>query len=144
MSNAAYPESSSATRKKEKKHRLSGLLGKREKTPEPTAEPASAPAPAPALDSAYGSSEANSADGAHNTPHNFIPENERHTSDIIQAEKNSEIANIDQDRNLAVKPSTGQVFDEDTGEVVTVVTTTVRPNTLRRASSRTSPYIVRG
>lgn len=98
----------------EKKHRLSRLLGKREKTPEP--QPDVGP------DSAYGSSEANSADGPHG---GFIPENERHNNEMIPAEKNSEIANIDQDRNLAVKPSTGEVFDEDTGEVVTVVTTTV-------------------
>ena len=43
----------------------------------------------------------------------------------VPAEKNSDIANIDQGRNLAMKPSTGEVFDEDTGEVITVVTTTV-------------------
>ncbi len=117
MSTAAYPE---------KKHRLSRLLGKREKTPEPNAEHTVEPTPAPVTepnhDSAYGSSEANSADGPH---HNFIPENERHGGEMVPAEKNSEIANIDQARNLAVKPSTGEVFDEDTGEVVTVVTTTV-------------------
>jgi hypothetical protein len=113
MSRAVNSKTPSPTRDKEKKNRLSRLLGKREKTPEP--------GPRAGLDSAYGSSEANSAHG----PQGIIPENERHTNDTIPAEKNSEIANIDQDRNLALKPSTGEVFDEDTGEVVTVVTTTV-------------------
>ncbi|KIW70510.1 hypothetical protein PV04_02772 [Phialophora macrospora] len=117
MSRAVNSKTPSPTRDKEKKHRLSRLLGKREKTPEP--------GPGAGLDSAYGSSEANSANG----PHDFIPENERHANDVMHAEKNSEIANIDQDRNLAVKPSTGEVFDEDTGEVVTVVTTTTTTTT---------------
>jgi hypothetical protein len=121
MSQPAYvTKSVSPSRDKEKKNRLSRLLGKREKTPEPTAETGKPSLAAPTPDSAYGSSEANSADG----PHGIIPESERHGGEMIPAEKNSDIANIDQDRNLAVKPSTGEVFDEDTGEIVTVVTTT--------------------
>ena len=128
MSSADQPKSTSPTQDREKKSRFGRLLGKREKTPEPTG-PATATTTAPALtpndvgpDSAYGSNEPTIADGRQV----FIPENERHGGEMIPAEKNSEIANIDQDRNLAVKPSTGEVFDEDTGEVVTVVTTTVR------------------
>ena len=112
---SAYPRSSSPTREREKKSRLSRLLGgKREKTPEPTNDTAH--------DSAYGSSEPTSSEAVPT----FIPENERHGGEMVPAEKNSEVANIDQHRNLAMKPSTGEVFDEDTGEVVTVVTTTVR------------------
>jgi len=89
---------SSGQPEEKKKHRgLGRLLGKRDKTPE---RPDHLP------DSAYGSSEANSADGAVAG---------RSTPDMVSAEKNSEIANIDQDRNLALRPSTGEVFDEDTG-----------------------------
>jgi hypothetical protein len=111
-----------------KKGRLSRVFGKRDKTPEPHSEPTMSPNNA-GPDSGYGTSEANSsADGPH--PQSgvgaIIPENERRGGEMVPAEKNSEIANIDSDRNLAMKPSTGEVFDEDTGEVVTVVTTTVR------------------
>merc|ERR1712230_196294 len=105
---------SSGQPEEKKKHRgLGRLLGKRDKTPE---RPDHLP------DSAYGSSEANSADGAVAG---------RSTPDMVSAEKNSEIANIDQDRNLALRPSTGEVLDEDTGEVVTVVTTTTTTTTTK-------------
>ena len=100
----------------EKKHRgLGRLLGKKDKSPQPTEQLRPDPLP----DSAYGSSGANSADGVQG----------RNSAEIVHAEKNSEIANIDQDRNLALRPSTGEVFDEDTGEVVTVVTTTTTTTT---------------
>ena len=115
MSHSAFVMSnSSPTNEREKKPRgLSRLLGKREKTPEPR--------PEVHPDSAYGSSEAPSADSAQGRT--------SPPTEMISAEKNSEIANIDQDRNLALKPSTGEVFDEDTGEVVTVVTTTTTTTT---------------
>merc|ERR1711939_273661 len=106
MSHTVAAMSSGQPEEKKKHRSLGRLLGKRDKTPE---RPDHLP------DSAYGSSEANSADGAVAG---------RSTPDMVSAEKNSEIANIDQDRNLALRPSTGEVFDEDTGEVVTVVTTT--------------------
>lgn len=82
--------------KSEKKNRLSRLLGtKRDKSQEP---------PTVLPDSAYASSETPSGepfkDAAMSTP------------DIVPAEKNSEIANIDQGRNLAVRPSTGEVLDQ--------------------------------
>lgn len=113
--------------KEKKPGRLGRLLGKREKTPEKDLEPQTEPhpdlqretRPEPLPDSAYGSSEANSADGPRG----------QNTPEVIPAEKNSEIANIDQDRNLALRPSTGEVFDEDTGEIVTVVTTTTTTTT---------------
>jgi hypothetical protein len=92
---------------KEKKGRFSRLLGsKRDKSPEspPTFPP----------DSAYASE---------------TPITDKSASDIVPAEKDSEIANIDKDRNLGVKPSTGEVLDRDTGEVVTVVTTTTTTTT---------------
>ena len=97
----------------EKKNRLSRLLGKRDKSQEP---------PAIDPDSAYASSETPSRDTAQDpTPHA--------TPDFVPAEKNSDIANIDRDRNLEVKPSTGEVRDQDTGELVTVVTTTTTTTT---------------
>lgn len=95
---------------KEKKGRLSRLLGtKREKSPEspPTFPP----------DSAYASE----------TP--LTDKSATSATDIVPAEKDSEIANIDKDRSLGVRPSTGEVFDRDTGEVVTVVTTTTTTTT---------------
>ena len=46
------------------------------------------------------------------------------TTDIVPAERDSEIADIDKGRNLGLRPTTGEVFDRDTGEMVTVVTTT--------------------
>ncbi|ETN46684.1 uncharacterized protein HMPREF1541_00871 [Cyphellophora europaea CBS 101466] len=98
---------------KEKKKRFSRLLGtKREKSPEspPTFPP----------DSAYASSD---------TPITPATDNNKSTSEIVPAEKNSEIANIDKDRNLGVRPATGEVLDRDTGEVVTVVTTTTTTTT---------------
>lgn len=92
---------------KEKKSRFGRLLGsKRDKSPEspPTFPP----------DSAYASE---------------TPITDKSTPDIVPAEKNSDIANIDKDRNLGLKPSTGEVLDRDTGEVVTVVTTTTTTTT---------------
>jgi hypothetical protein len=95
----------------EKKSRLSRMLGgsKRDKSPEqpPTFPP----------DSAYASDTPTPSAAGKSTP------------DIVPAEKNSEIANIDKDRNLGLKPSTGEVLDRDTGEVVTVVTTTTTTTT---------------
>ncbi|KAK4946365.1 hypothetical protein LTR10_014563 [Elasticomyces elasticus] len=108
----------------EKRHRgLGRLLGKRDKTPERER-------PDLQTDSAYGSSEANSADGpapARSEPPRSEPM--RSDSDMVSAEKGSEIGDIDQNRNLALRPSTGEVFDEDTGEIVTVVTTTTTTTT---------------
>ena len=100
-----------ASTQPEKKNRLSRLLGgKRDKSPaEPTMPP----------DSAYASSETPSAE----------PAKERSTSELVPAEKNSDIANIDKDKSLALRPSTGEVFDRDTGEMVTVVTTTTTTTT---------------
>lgn len=93
----------------EKKSKFSRLLGKRDKTPErPTTLP----------DSAYASSDNPSGDSAN-----------RVTPEIIPADKQSEIGHIDQDKNLAIKPSTGEVIDRDTGEIVTVVTTTTTTTT---------------
>jgi hypothetical protein len=98
--------------KSEKKNRLSRLLGKREKSPNPMAiDP----------DSAYESSETPSAEPFKDTANS--------TPDTVPVEKNSEMANIDQDRNLVVRPATGEVLDRDTGEVVTVVTTTTTTTT---------------
>ena len=96
----------------EKKNRLSRLLGKREKGVEqPTVPP----------DSAYASSETPSGEAPRDMSHS--------TPDMVPVEKNSEMANIDQDRNLAVNPSTGEVHDQDTGELITVVTTTTTTTT---------------
>ena len=99
--------------KPEKKTRFSRLLGgKREKSSErPTLDP----------DSAYASSETPSRDAPLETP-NATPE-------FVPAERNSDIANIDRDRNLELNPSSGEVRDQDTGELVTVVTTTTTTTT---------------
>lgn len=91
--------------------RFSRLLGtKRDKSPDqpPTFPP----------DSAYASSDGPTPSAAGKS-----------TPEIVPAEKNSEIANIDKDRNLGLKPSTGEVLDRDTGEIVTVVTTTTTTTT---------------
>ena len=103
----------------QKKTRFSRLLGgsKREKSPPEH--------PAAFTDSAYASSDIT-------TPGTVNPvdrPNDVPNDAIIPAEKDSEIANIDKDRNLGMKPSTGEVFDRDTGEVVTVVTTTTTTTT---------------
>lgn len=99
-----------------KNNRLSRLLGKRDKSPASPAAQAETTQPTIPPDSAYASSE---------TPSGLGPStNDNSTSDIVPAEKNSDIGNIDKDRNLGVRPSTGEVLDRDTGEVVTVVTTT--------------------
>jgi hypothetical protein len=113
-----------ATTEPQKKNRLSRLLGgsKREKSPDK--------APSFPPDSAYASS-----DVAVSAP-------DESKEQIVPAEKNSEIANIDKDRNLGVKPSTGQVFDRDTGEVVTVVTTTTTTTTTTtRKPGKKSPDV---
>lgn len=94
--------------------RFSRLLGKREKSP--NASPGESLQPTIPPDSAYASSETPSGVGP--------PTQDNSTTDIVPAEKNSDIGNIDKDRNLGVRPATGEVLDRDTGEVVTVVTTT--------------------
>ncbi|KAI1610052.1 hypothetical protein EDD36DRAFT_62981 [Exophiala viscosa] len=108
----------------ERKHRgLGRLLGKRDKTPE-------SERPDLQTDSAYGSSEANSADVPAPARSSLTrSEPARSDPDMVSAEKGSEIGDIDQNRNLALRPSTGEVFDEDTGEIVTVVTTTTTTTT---------------
>lgn len=100
-----------ATTEAPKKNRLSRILGgsKREKSPD---QPAAFPP-----DSAYASSDTTPTPGA--------VSNEQ----IVPAEKDSDIGNIDKNRNLGVRPSTGEVLDRDTGEVVTVVTTTTTTTT---------------
>ena len=99
----------------EKPNRLSRFLGKGDRSQERP------PLNDPVSDSAYASSETPTQE---DTP--------KATPDLVPAERNSEIANIDRDRNLAVKPSTGEVFDEDSGELVTVVTTTTTTTTTVR------------
>ena len=104
---------------KEKKGRFSRLLGtKREKSPEspPTFPP----------DSAYASE---------------TPLTDKSINEFVPAEKNSDIANIDKDRNLGVKPSTGEVRDRDTGELVTVVTTTTTTTTTTTRKPGKSPDV---
>ncbi len=108
----------------EKKNRLSRLLGKRDKSQERP------PLNDPVSDSAYASSE---------TP--TQEETPKATPDLVPAEKNSEIGNIDRDRNLAVKPSTGEVFDEDSGELITVVTTTTTTTTTVRKPGGGKPEV---
>ena len=108
----------------EKSNRLSRLLGKRDKSMERP------PLNDPVSDSAYASSETPTQE---DTP--------KATPDLVPAEKNSEIGNIDRDRNLAVKPSTGEVFDEDSGELITVVTTTTTTTTTVRKPGGGKPEV---
>ena len=94
--------------------RFSRLLGgKGEKSSERGERPQASTMP---TDSAYASSETPSARPNHM--------HDNSTTEIVPAERDSEIADIDKDRNLGLRPTTGEVFDRDTGEMVTVVTTT--------------------
>lgn len=115
--------------KQEKKNRFSRLLGnKREKTPPPnTALP----------DSAYASSETPSGEAARDGSTPTTTPNQ----DVVPVEKNSEMANIDQSRNLSVRPATGEVVDSDTGELVTVVTTTTTTTTTTTRKPGQTPQV---
>lgn len=97
--------------------RFSRLLGgKREKSLERSERSDRPQASTMPTESGYASSDTPSA--RPNTMH------DNSTSDIVPAERDSEIADIDKGRNLGLRPTTGEVFDRDTGEMVTVVTTT--------------------
>lgn len=50
-------------------------------------------------------------------------------NDIVQVENDGSIPNTKREQHLALDRGTGEVFDEDTGEVVTVVTTTTTTTT---------------
>ena len=120
-----------STLQPEKKNRLSKLLGgsRRDRSPNPEASPPTMSSVS--ADSAYASSDTPNAEAS------------RLQNEIIPAAKDSEIGNIDRDRNLGVRPATGEVFDQDTGEVVTVVTTTTTTTTTTtRKPGRRSPDIV--
>ncbi|KAF2214372.1 hypothetical protein CERZMDRAFT_83078 [Cercospora zeae-maydis SCOH1-5] len=69
-------------------------------------------------DSAYASSEAPS-NARSNTSNN----------NIISVPNEGQIEGVDKDRNLAVNKVTGDVLDEDTGEIVSTVTTTTTTTT---------------
>lgn len=51
-------------------------------------------------------------------------------SNIVPVENNGQISGVDEDRNLALNKLTGDVLDEDTGEVVTTTTTTTTTTTI--------------
>jgi hypothetical protein len=120
--------------KSEKKNRFSRLLGtKREKTPPPTTS-TSLP------DSAYESSE---TPPTGDLPKDTNTPNTSPAQDVIPVEKNSQMANIDQGRNLAVRPATGEVLDTDTGELVTVVTTTTTTTTTTTRKPGQKPNVTK-
>lgn len=51
------------------------------------------------------------------------------SKDTVPVENHGQINGVDGDRHLAMNKSTGQIFDDDTGEAVTVVTTTTTTTT---------------
>ncbi|KAM3422062.1 hypothetical protein BST61_g2438 [Cercospora zeina] len=69
-------------------------------------------------DSAYASSEAPSNARSNNS-----------NSNIVSVPNEGQIEGVNKDRNLAVNKVTGEVLDEDTGEVVSTVTTTTTTTT---------------
>ncbi|KAK5722837.1 hypothetical protein LTR17_014223 [Elasticomyces elasticus] len=74
------------------------------------------------VDSAYASS-----DPASVSTHTSSPES-RHAN-MVSIENNGQISGVDGSRHLQLNQKTGEVLDEDTGEVVTTVTTTTTTTT---------------
>ncbi|GIZ37870.1 hypothetical protein CKM354_000130100 [Cercospora kikuchii] len=69
-------------------------------------------------DSAYASSEAPSNSRSSNSNNN-----------IVSVQNDGQIEGVNKNRNLAVNKATGDVLDEDTGEIVSTVTTTTTTTT---------------
>lgn len=55
---------------------------------------------------------------------------------IVHVDNKGQIDGVDQDRSLAYNKSTGDVFDEDTGETVVTTTTTTTTTTTHRPGGR--------
>ncbi|KAK3687089.1 hypothetical protein LTR37_019156 [Vermiconidia calcicola] len=103
--------SSSATDSRHKRRLSFGRIFKKDK------EPSHSPQP---------SSNSNVADSAYASSEN---EQNRSNSETVPMKNPGDIPGVSGDRNLAVNRTTGDVTDEDTGEVVSTVTTTTTTTT---------------
>jgi hypothetical protein len=101
------------TDKQRRRLSLGKLLGKRDK--EPQHHPSNSTQPSGG-DSAYASSE-NEPKASTSTP------------DVVPIKNDGAIPGIGEDRNLNYNQKTGDVTDEETGEVVSTVTTTTTTTT---------------
>ena len=116
-----------------KKRRLGNLFSSKadeEQQPNKTVAAQAPQRPAPASDSGYGGS-------THTTSSN--------SSDVKPIENHGQVAGVDGQRNLAINERTGEVLDNDTGEVVsTVTTTTTTTTTTTRRSKSPQPASANG
>ncbi|KAK4896471.1 hypothetical protein LTR27_005687 [Elasticomyces elasticus] len=110
-----------------KPNRLSAMFSRQKST---TDRPSLSPSTYPnangnnSVDSAYASSSNNPSDIS---THTSSPES-RHAN-MVSIENNGQISGVDGSRHLQLNQRTGEVLDEDTGEVVTTVTTTTTTTT---------------
>ncbi|KAK5675255.1 hypothetical protein LTS10_012016 [Elasticomyces elasticus] len=110
-----------------KPNRLSAMFSRQRST---TDRPSLSPSTYPnangnnSVDSAYASSSNNPSDIS---THTSSPES-RHAN-MVSIENNGQISGVDGSRHLQLNQRTGEVLDEDTGEVVTTVTTTTTTTT---------------
>ncbi|KAK3643754.1 hypothetical protein LTR56_010060 [Elasticomyces elasticus] len=108
-------------------NRLSAMFSRQKST---TDRPSLSPSTYPnangnnSVDSAYASSSNNPSDIS---THTSSPES-RHAN-MVSIENNGQISGVDGSRHLQLNQKTGEVLDEDTGEVVTTVTTTTTTTT---------------
>ncbi|KAK5714316.1 hypothetical protein LTR17_017247 [Elasticomyces elasticus] len=120
---------SDSTAKKPTTNRLSAMFSRQKSTTDrPSLSPSTYPNSASngnnSVDSAYASSSNNPSDIS---THTASPES-RHAN-MVSIENNGQISGVDGSRHLQLNQRTGEVLDEDTGEVVTTVTTTTTTTT---------------
>ena len=70
------------------------------------------------------SSSSNVADSAYASSENEPKTSNVKSSDVVSFENTGQISGVNKDRPLTLNKNTGDVQDEDTGEVVSTVTTT--------------------
>ncbi|KAK1089067.1 hypothetical protein LTR33_000234 [Friedmanniomyces endolithicus] len=110
-----------------KKHRLSAIFGSRKSREDMDGRPSLSPAPGAdgnSVDSAYASSDQPSQHSASTRTSPAF----RHAN-MVSIENNGQISGVDGSRHLQLDQNTGEVMDEDTGEVVTTITTTTTTTT---------------
>ncbi|TKA82551.1 hypothetical protein B0A55_02280 [Friedmanniomyces simplex] len=110
-----------------KKNRISAIFGSKKSREDMDGRPSLSPAPGAngnSVDSAYASSDPPSQ---HTASTRTSPEF-RHAN-MVSIENNGQISGVDGSRHLQLNQNTGEVLDEDTGEVVTTVTTTTTTTT---------------
>ncbi|TKA43196.1 hypothetical protein B0A54_06146 [Friedmanniomyces endolithicus] len=110
-----------------KKHRISAIFGSRKSREDMDGRPSLSPAPGAdgnSVDSAYASSDQPSQHTASTRTSPAF----RHAN-MVSIENNGQISGVDGSRHLQLDQNTGEVMDEDTGEVVTTITTTTTTTT---------------